>query len=49
MVNPLGTKGHVAHAFAGILMDMWKQETAYLTPINFRVGLYQFPLGARSI
>jgi ubiquitin carboxyl-terminal hydrolase 8 len=38
MINPIGTKGKLANAFAGILHDMWKQEHTYLVPTTFRVG-----------
>lgn len=37
MVNPLGTKGHLAHAFSGILHDLWHEEMPYITPFQFRV------------
>lgn len=36
MVNPLGTKGNLAQAFASILHEMWQAEMPYLTPVNFR-------------
>jgi hypothetical protein len=37
MVNPMGTKGQLAMAFANILRDMWQGEMASLTPLPFRV------------
>jgi hypothetical protein len=39
MLNPLGTKGQLAAAFASILHDMWKQEQTFLVPTTFRVRL----------
>ncbi|KAI0924296.1 hypothetical protein AcW2_005215 [Taiwanofungus camphoratus] len=36
MVNPLGTKGNIAHAFANILRDMWQGELQCLSPMTFR-------------
>ncbi|KAN0132816.1 hypothetical protein V8E53_009487 [Lactarius tabidus] len=36
MVNPLGTKGHIVHAFSGILHDLWHGEMPYITPFQFR-------------
>jgi ubiquitin carboxyl-terminal hydrolase 8 len=36
MVNPMGTKGNLAHAFADILHEMWQGDLPYLTPYNFR-------------
>ncbi|OCH85882.1 cysteine proteinase [Obba rivulosa] len=36
MVNPLGTKGALAHAFAGTLRDMWQGELQCLNPAAFR-------------
>ena len=37
MVNPMGTKGAVAQAFANILRDMWQGEMPTLNPTTFRV------------
>lgn len=37
MVNPMGTKGNLAHAFADILHEMWQGELPYITPYTFRV------------
>jgi len=37
MVNPMGTKGNLAHAFADILHEMWQGDLPYLTPYTFRV------------
>ncbi|KAI0339681.1 cysteine proteinase [Trametopsis cervina] len=36
MVNPMGTKGQLAQAFANIIRDMWQGEMASLTPLPFR-------------
>ncbi|KAH8995056.1 cysteine proteinase [Lactarius hatsudake] len=36
MVNPLGTKGNIVHAFSGILHDLWHGEMPYITPFQFR-------------
>ncbi|THH17441.1 hypothetical protein EW146_g3362 [Bondarzewia mesenterica] len=36
MVNPLGTKGNLAHAFASILHDLWHGEMSYISPFPFR-------------
>ncbi|KAH9945764.1 cysteine proteinase [Amylocystis lapponica] len=36
MVNPIGTKGNLAHAFANILRDMWQGELQCLSPVTFR-------------
>jgi hypothetical protein len=38
MVNPLGTKGQLAHAFAGILHEMWQGNQTFITPVQFRVS-----------
>lgn len=38
MVNPMGTKGALAQAFANILRDMWQGEMPSLTPLPFRVS-----------
>lgn len=37
MVNPLGTKGNLAHSFSMIIHEMWQAEMPYLTPLTFRV------------
>jgi hypothetical protein len=37
MVNPMGTKGNLAHAFADILHEMWQGDLPYLSPYTFRV------------
>lgn len=37
MMNPMGTKGNLAHAFATILRDMWQGESQCLIPVTFRV------------
>ncbi|TCD67929.1 ubiquitin-specific protease doa4 [Steccherinum ochraceum] len=36
MVNPEGTKGNLAQAFASILRDMWQGEVQFLSPTTFR-------------
>ncbi|KAI0769213.1 hypothetical protein BC629DRAFT_1534568 [Irpex lacteus] len=36
MINPMGSKGQLASAFANILRDMWQGEMASLTPLPFR-------------
>ncbi|KAL4251575.1 hypothetical protein ABKN59_006688 [Abortiporus biennis] len=36
MVNPLGSKGNLAHAFASILRDMWQGEMQWISPTTFR-------------
>jgi len=38
MLNPLGSKGHLTHAFAKLLHEMWGQDLPYLTPHEFRVS-----------
>jgi hypothetical protein len=37
MVNPLGSHGNLAHAFAQVLHELWKAELPYISPIKFRV------------
>jgi hypothetical protein len=39
MMNPLGTRGELAHAFYSLLRDMWQGDLPYLTPVPFRVSL----------
>ncbi|KAH7922616.1 cysteine proteinase [Leucogyrophana mollusca] len=39
MVNPLGTKGNLAQAFASILYDMSHSELPYLNPTTFRKSI----------
>ncbi|KAI9062559.1 cysteine proteinase [Trametes sanguinea] len=39
MVNPMGTKGNLAAAFASILRDMWQGEGSTLSPVTFRRSL----------
>ena len=46
MLNPMGTKGQLAQAFANILRDMWQGEMASLTPLPFRVCQIYFCLDA---
>ncbi|TFY51303.1 hypothetical protein EVJ58_g10640 [Rhodofomes roseus] len=36
MMNPMGTKGNLAQAFANILRDMWQGESQCLMPVTFR-------------
>ena len=38
MINPMGTKGRLAQAFANILREMSTSEMQTLTPIPFRVS-----------
>ena len=42
MVNPMGTKGNLALAFALILRDMWQGEGSTLSPVTFRVRLHSY-------
>lgn len=37
-VNPLGTKGNLARAFANIVKEMWQGEITTISPITFRVS-----------
>ncbi|KAF7795008.1 hypothetical protein EIP86_006152 [Pleurotus ostreatoroseus] len=37
MVNPMGSKGQLAQAFAYMLRDMWQGENQCLTPLPFRI------------
>lgn len=37
MVNPLGTKGRIAAAFAALLGEMGKGDVAFIMPSHFRV------------
>ncbi|KAI0042737.1 cysteine proteinase [Auriscalpium vulgare] len=39
MVNPLGTKGNLAFAFASILHEMWHEEMPYISPYPFRKSI----------
>ncbi|KAI0832093.1 cysteine proteinase [Trametes gibbosa] len=39
MMNPMGTKGNLANAFANILRDMWQGENGTLSPVPFRRSL----------
>ena len=39
MVNPLGTKGNLVHAFSSILHDLWHGEMPYISPFQFRVRM----------
>ena len=42
MVNPMGTKGNLANAFANILRDLWQGEGAALSPVTFRVSVAMY-------
>jgi hypothetical protein len=37
-MNPLGSQGKLAGAFAKLLHEMWGGDLPYLSPIDFRVG-----------
>lgn len=37
-LNPLGTKGQLARAFATLLHQMWQASYSYLSPVEFRVS-----------
>lgn len=37
MMNPLGSKGHLAQIFATMISEMWRHEYTYLSPLTFRV------------
>ncbi|CCO29921.1 ubiquitin carboxyl-terminal hydrolase 8 [Rhizoctonia solani AG-1 IB] len=39
MMNPLGTRGELAHAFYSLLRDMWQGDLPYLTPVPFRKSI----------
>ncbi|KAF9512677.1 hypothetical protein BS47DRAFT_1382832 [Hydnum rufescens UP504] len=39
MMNPLGSKGHLAQAFSTIVSEMWRQEYIYLSPTMFRKSI----------
>ncbi|KAF5361806.1 hypothetical protein D9756_002213 [Leucocoprinus leucothites] len=41
LVNPLGSKGRLTHAFAKLLHEMWGQDLPYLTPHEFRKSICQ--------
>ncbi|OSX64490.1 hypothetical protein POSPLADRAFT_1065606 [Postia placenta MAD-698-R-SB12] len=42
MMNPMGTKGNLANAFANILRDMWQGEMQCLSPVTFRRSLCMY-------
>jgi len=42
MMNPMGTKGNLAQAFANILRDMWQGELQCLSPVTFRRSLCMY-------
>ncbi|KAI0071160.1 hypothetical protein K474DRAFT_1679622 [Panus rudis PR-1116 ss-1] len=42
MMNPMGTKGALAAAFASILRDMWQGEMQCLTPVTFRRSICHY-------
>ena len=48
MVNPLGTKGNLAHSFSTIVHEMWQAEMPYLIPMNFRVWSLPIPCRGHS-
>lgn len=35
----MGSQGHLVHAFAKLVYEMWKADLPYLTPIDFKVRL----------
>ena len=37
MLNPLGSKGNMARAFATLLHELWHGDLPYLAPYSFRV------------
>jgi hypothetical protein len=37
MLNPLGSKGNMAKAFATLLHELWHGDLPYLAPFSFRV------------
>lgn len=37
-MNPLGSKGKLAGAFAELVRQMWLSDMPYLTPLEFRVS-----------
>lgn len=41
MLNPLGSKGQFAQAFASICHDLWHEELPSLSPYSFRVNCLQ--------
>jgi hypothetical protein len=45
MVNPMGTRGVLARAFAEVLHELWKAELPYISPINFRVRSFHERVG----
>lgn len=38
MLNPLGSKGNMASAFATLLYQLWHGDVNYLAPYEFRVS-----------
>ncbi|KAF8507957.1 hypothetical protein BU17DRAFT_56970 [Hysterangium stoloniferum] len=42
MVNPLGSKGNMARAFATLLHDIWHGDLPYLSPNGFRKSICTF-------
>jgi ubiquitin carboxyl-terminal hydrolase 8 len=46
-VNPLGTKGDLAKAFATLVSMLWAESYTFLSPVTFRVRL-QLQLGLTS-
>ena len=49
MVNPMGTKGAMAQAFAAIVRDMWQGEMPTLNPMPFRVRFIYHCYGAHAL
>ncbi|KZT56855.1 cysteine proteinase [Calocera cornea HHB12733] len=41
-VNPLGTHGQLAGAFAKMVQEMWQAQYTYLSPVNFRRSVCQY-------
>lgn len=37
MLNPLGSKGNMAKAFATLLHELWHGDLPYMAPYSFRV------------
>ncbi|KZV70855.1 cysteine proteinase [Peniophora sp. CONT] len=38
-VNPLGSKGQVAHAFSKLVRELWGMSSSFLTPTDFRKAI----------
>jgi len=39
-VNPLGTKGDLAKAFATLVSMLWEESYTFLSPVTFRVSVF---------